>query len=128
MRMNKTPANASFPVEDLASSNMACGMLSLVIIYLIYPLACIRLFLVIFCPAPNNADSLVPGFNGTEGVARVQPVKDGSTLTFEFHSWPNDYSKPSLDPGHKGPCAVYLKKVDSAIKDTGTAHGPFHPH
>jgi hypothetical protein len=88
---------------------------------------CTRLFLVIFCPAPNNADNLVPGFDGAEGVARVLPVKDGSTLTFEFHSWPNDYSKPSLDPGHKGPCAVYLKKVDSAIKDTGTAHGPFHP-
>lgn len=89
MRMNKTPANASFPVEDLASSDMACG------------------------------------FDGTEGVARVLPVKDGSTLTFEFHSWPNDYSKPSLDPGHKGPCAVYLKKVDSAIKDTGVGDGWF---
>ena len=126
--MNKTPANASFPVEDLASSDMTCGMLSLVIIYLIYPLACIHVyFSLFFCPAPNNADSLIPGFNGTEGVARVQPVKDGSTLTFEFHSWPNDYSKPSLDPGHKGPCAVYLKKVDSAIKDTGTAHGPSPP-
>ena len=39
MRMNKTPANASFPVENLASSDMTCGMLSLVIIYLIYPSA-----------------------------------------------------------------------------------------
>ncbi|OCL03194.1 lytic polysaccharide monooxygenase [Glonium stellatum] len=89
MRMNKTPANASFPVQNLASSDMACG------------------------------------FDGTEGVARVQPVKDGSTLTFEFHSWANDYSKPSLDPGHKGPCAVYLKKVNSAINDTGVGDGWF---
>lgn len=48
MRMNKTPANASFPVEDLASSDMTCGMLSLVIIYLIYPLACIHAYFSLF--------------------------------------------------------------------------------
>ncbi|KAF2816187.1 uncharacterized protein BDZ99DRAFT_566044 [Mytilinidion resinicola] len=89
MRMNKTPAKASFPVENLASSDMACG------------------------------------FDGTEGVSRVQSVKDGSTLTFEFHSWPNDFSKQSLDPGHKGPCAVYLKKVNSAVEDPGTGDGWF---
>ena len=44
MRMNKTPANASFPVEDLASSDMACGMLSLVIISLIYPSAFVHAY------------------------------------------------------------------------------------
>ena len=48
MRMNKTPANASFPVENLASSDMTCGMLSLVIIYLIYPLACIHAYFSLF--------------------------------------------------------------------------------
>jgi hypothetical protein len=48
MRMNKTPANASFPVEDLASSDMACGMLSLVIIYLIYHLACVHAYFSLF--------------------------------------------------------------------------------
>jgi hypothetical protein len=30
-----------------------------------------------------------------------------------------------LDPGHKGPCAVYLKKVDSAIDDPGYGDGWF---
>jgi hypothetical protein len=57
--------------------------------------------------------------DGTTGIPRVQSVPDGSTLTFEMRSWPNDPSKESLDDGHKGPCAVYLKKVDSAIDDRG---------
>jgi hypothetical protein len=63
--------------------------------------------------------------DGDQGVSRVQSVRDGATLTFEFRSWPNDPSKERLDPGHKGPCAVYLKKVDSAIEDPGHGDGWF---
>jgi hypothetical protein len=62
---------------------------------------------------------------GTKGVSRVQPVKDGGLLTFEIRSWPNDPSKERLDRGHVGPCAVYLKKVDSASTDSATGDGWF---
>lgn len=62
---------------------------------------------------------------GTKGVSRVQPVKDGALLTFEIRSWANDPSKERLDRGHKGPCAVYLKKVDSAVNDKAIGDGWF---
>lgn len=59
--------------------------------------------------------------DGTTGVARVQSVPDASTLTFEMRSWPDNPNKEPLDKGHYGPCAVYLKKVNSAIEDKGTS-------
>ena len=62
----------------------------------------------------NNSD-----VGGTKGVSRVQSVSDGATLSFEIRAWPNDPSKERLERGHKGPCAVYLKKVASAIDDSG---------
>lgn len=62
---------------------------------------------------------------GTKGVSRVQSVPDGSLLTFEIRSWPNDPSKERLDRGHYGPCAVYLKKVSSAVNDKATGDGWF---
>ena len=84
MRMSRVAAKAGSPLNDLASTDMACNV------------------------------------NGTTGVSRVMSVKDGSTLSFPFQSYPDDPSRESLDVGHKGPCAMYLKKVDSAITDTGT--------
>jgi hypothetical protein len=62
---------------------------------------------------------------GTKGVSRVQPVKDGALLTFEIRSWPDDPSKERLDRGHKGPCAVYLKKVADASTDKAAGDGWF---
>jgi hypothetical protein len=52
-------------------------------------------------------------------------VKDGALLTFEIRSWPDDPTKERLDRGHKGPCAVYLKKVDAATTDKATGDGWF---
>lgn len=49
----------------------------------------------------------------------MQSVSDGATLSFEIRAWPADVTKERLDRGHKGPCAVYLKKVSSAVDDTG---------
>ncbi|KAF1919595.1 glycosyl hydrolase family 61-domain-containing protein [Ampelomyces quisqualis] len=62
---------------------------------------------------------------GTKGVSRVQPVGDGALLTFEIRGWANDPSKGSIDRGHYGPCAVYLKKVESAVNDEGAGEGWF---
>ncbi|KAF2473969.1 uncharacterized protein BDR25DRAFT_170344, partial [Lindgomyces ingoldianus] len=72
-----------------------------------------------------SSNDMACNVDGETGVSRVQPVSDGSTLTFEFRSWPDDPSKERLDRGHYGPCAVYLKKVDSAVDDPGHGDGWF---
>lgn len=109
MRMRKDPAKASFPLEDLSSNDMACSMLAR---------SAIRGQSL---TNPSDVD-------GETGVSRVQSVSDGATLSFEIRSWPNDPTKERLDRGHKGPCAVYLKKVDSAVEDQGTSTIPIHLH
>jgi hypothetical protein len=71
-------------------------------------------------PVENlQSNDMACGFNGEEGVGRVQPIPQGATFTARFDSWADDPSKPILDPGHHGPCAIYMKKVDSAVKDPG---------
>lgn len=72
-----------------------------------------------------DSDDMACNVGGTKGVSRTQAVKDGSLLTFEIRSWPDDPSKESLDRGHKGPCALYLKKVDKATTDTAAGDGWF---
>ncbi|KAF2800088.1 lytic polysaccharide monooxygenase [Melanomma pulvis-pyrius CBS 109.77] len=72
-----------------------------------------------------SSKNMACNVDGTTGVPRVQSVTDGATLTFEIRSWPNDPTKERLDRGHYGPCAVYLKKVDSAIDDEGAGDGWF---
>jgi Auxiliary Activity family 9 (formerly GH61) len=54
-------------------------------------------------------------------VSRVCPAKAGSTLTFEFREHVEDPTRQALDPGHPGPCSVWMKKVDSAIASNNAA-------
>ncbi|KAI9761042.1 MAG: 10 kDa heat shock protein [Chaenotheca gracillima] len=89
VRMNNDPAKATFPIENLASDDMACG------------------------------------FNGKNGVPRVCPASAGDEITFEFRDRPDTPGGGAIDPSHKGPCAVYMKKVDSAVKDTAAGDGWF---
>lgn len=72
-----------------------------------------------------GSDDMACNVGGSKGVSRVQSVSDGATLSFEIRAWPADASKERLDRGHKGPCAVYLKKVSSAIDDTAAGDGWF---
>ncbi|KAF1924311.1 lytic polysaccharide monooxygenase [Didymella exigua CBS 183.55] len=72
-----------------------------------------------------GSDDMACNVGGSKGVARVQSVSDGAILSFEIRAWPADASKERLDRGHKGPCAVYLKKVGSAIEDTAAGDGWF---
>ncbi|KAF1984994.1 lytic polysaccharide monooxygenase [Aulographum hederae CBS 113979] len=72
-----------------------------------------------------DSNDMACGRHGTEGVKRVCPTNAGSVLTFEFRSWPGDPTKKSLDPGHKGPCAVYMKKVSNAATDKAIGDGWF---
>jgi Auxiliary Activity family 9 (formerly GH61) len=89
IRMNMTPNNSTFPVNDLVSKEMACG------------------------------------YDGTVGVARVCPVSQGSKLTFLFREWADGSQPGAIDVSHKGPCAVYMKAVASAVKDQGYGDGWF---
>ncbi|KAK4984980.1 hypothetical protein LTR50_006254 [Elasticomyces elasticus] len=72
-----------------------------------------------------SSDAMACGVDGTLGVSRVCAANSGSALTFEYRDWPDDASRGSIDISHKGPCAVYLKKVDSAISDPGVGNGWF---
>jgi hypothetical protein len=62
---------------------------------------------------------------GTKGVSRVQSVPEGATLSFEIRSYADDPSQPRIDRRHYGPCAMYLKKVSSAIDDKAVGDGWF---
>lgn len=46
-------------------------------------------------------------------------------MTFEFRSWPNAERSGSIDPSHKGPCAVYIKPVDDMFSDAAAGPGWF---
>jgi len=72
-----------------------------------------------------NALMFCIGVNGHNGVARVCPAKAGSKLTFEFRDWPDGTQGGSIDTNHKGPCSIYMKKVDNAATDTATGDGWF---
>ncbi len=69
--------------------------------------------------ASITSEDMACGVNGKQGVARVCKANGDSTLTFEFRAWANDATKGMLDISHKGPCAMYLKKVSSAVDDAG---------
>ena len=65
--------------------------------------------------------NILEGIDGEKGVARVCPVNGDSILTFEFREWPDGSNPGAIDRGHKGPAAVYMKKVESAIADNNAA-------
>ncbi|KAE8147113.1 glycosyl hydrolase family 61-domain-containing protein [Aspergillus avenaceus] len=85
VRMNRNSDTANFPIEPLASKNIACGI------------------------------------DGEKAVSRVCPVKPSSLLTFEFRAYPDGSQAGFIDESHKGPCAVYMKKVDDATADNNAA-------
>lgn len=61
------------------------------------------------------------GVNGETGVSRVASVNAGDALVFEWRDWPDASQPGSIDPSHKGPCAVYMKKVDSSAASNNAA-------
>ncbi|KAL1971376.1 hypothetical protein VTN77DRAFT_329 [Rasamsonia byssochlamydoides] len=74
-----------------------------------------------FFVSPVSSKDIACGMEGEIGAARVCPAKSSSILTFEFREHPENVSSPPLDPSHKGPAAVYLKKVDSATASNNAA-------
>ena len=68
----------------------------------------------------------VQGVNGETGVSRIASVNAGDSLAFEWRDWPDASQPGSIDPSHKGPCAVYMKKVtNSAASNNAAGDGWF---
>ncbi|KAH7370365.1 glycoside hydrolase, partial [Rhexocercosporidium sp. MPI-PUGE-AT-0058] len=89
VRMPMDAHNATDPVNDLDSRDMACG------------------------------------HNGAQGVPLICPVPANSKLSFQFRSTPDASLPGVIDTSHLGPCAVYMKNVGSAIKESGVGDGWF---
>ncbi|RHZ58921.1 lytic polysaccharide monooxygenase auxiliary activity family 9 protein [Aspergillus thermomutatus] len=70
---------------------------------------------------PLSSKNVACGYDGEKGVARVCPAKASSTLTFEFREYADNSQPGSIDESHKGPCAVYMKKVADATADNNAA-------
>ncbi|TQW00743.1 hypothetical protein V2A60_001793 [Cordyceps javanica] len=74
---------------------------------------------------PITGDAMACGYGGQDPVPFVCPATSGAKLTFEFRLWPDAEQPGALDPGHKGPCAVYLKRVDDMFSDPAAGDGWF---
>lgn len=80
--------------------------------------------------APNTpvvdltSKDIVCGVNGLEPVAYTCAAPQGSTLTFEYRISPDKAGSGFIDPGHKGPAAVYAKKLGSP-QNSGEGDGWF---
>jgi hypothetical protein len=108
VRMSKNTNSATNPIKGITSDDMACGKWDVT-------LGSHAVFLTV-----------MSGVNGQNGVERVCAAQAGSRITFEFHVWADGTVPGAIDPSHKGPCAVYMKKVDSAITDRATGGGWFN--
>ncbi|PGH17075.1 hypothetical protein AJ80_04948 [Polytolypa hystricis UAMH7299] len=67
-------------------------------------------------PLKPKSKDIVCGANGNEAVASVCPANAGSILTTQFSNRPGSSLSGSFDLGKRGPCAVYMKKVNSAAE------------
>jgi len=65
------------------------------------------------------------GVHGQNGVAMACPVPAESKVTFEYHFWPDGTVAGGIDQSHKGPCAVYMKKVNDPTTDQAVGDGWF---
>ncbi|KAK2591103.1 hypothetical protein QQS21_011214 [Conoideocrella luteorostrata] len=72
---------------------------------------------------PITGDVMACGRDGNKPVAFTCPTPHRATLTFEFREHSEKRGGGSIDVRHKGPCAVYLKKVENMTADNA-APGP----
>ena len=63
------------------------------------------------------------GVYGEYAASRVASTIGGDTITFEFRDHPDDSAPGAIDISHKGPCAIYMKKVENAAA-SNNAQGP----
>ncbi|OHF02182.1 endoglucanase B [Colletotrichum orchidophilum] len=68
-----------------------------------------------------TSNDMACGKDGQIAAAYTCAAPGNSKLTFEFRQWPDARAQGSIDPSHRGPCSVYVKKVDDM---TTAAAGP----
>ncbi|KAF7548577.1 hypothetical protein G7Z17_g6955 [Cylindrodendrum hubeiense] len=74
---------------------------------------------------PLNGDDMACGRDGEKAVNFVCPASSGSQITFEFRASPSYESSGVIAEGHKGPCNVYIKKVDNILTSAAAGSGWF---
>lgn len=130
VRMSNNMQKATFPLSGVTSPDMACGEPTFIPVFLSNPYALYYPFNVVYtsfstnyrCPKTMNREvDASSGVNGESGVSRVAGVNAGDTLTFEWRDWPDASQPGSIDPSHKGPCAVYMKKVENSAASNNAA-------
>ncbi|OLN88100.1 putative endo-beta-1,4-glucanase D 3, partial [Colletotrichum chlorophyti] len=72
-----------------------------------------------------TSDDMACGKDGEIAAAYTCAAPGSSKLTFEFREWPDARAEGSIDSSHKGPCAVYVKKVDDMAKTSAAGPGWF---
>lgn len=116
VRMPRDGATANGPIGSLESADMACGRLA-------------TLFLSTGTRPPlGEAAGLTlaaPGRDGGRAVAYTCAASQGATLSFEFRMYSGGEQPGAIAEDHKGPCAVYVKKVDDMSKDQAAGRGWF---
>ncbi|KAI0399315.1 lytic polysaccharide monooxygenase [Xylaria palmicola] len=68
-----------------------------------------------------SSDDMACGVGGTIPVNFTCPAPAGATLTFEYRVSPNKAGQGFIDDSHKGPVAVYAKRLSNPTAD---ATGP----
>ncbi|XP_044724144.1 glycosyl hydrolase family protein [Hirsutella rhossiliensis] len=74
---------------------------------------------------PITGDDMACGRNGGEPVAFTCPAPREATLTFEFRVYSSGKKAGAIADDHKGPCAVYVKKVNDMYADKAAGPGWF---
>lgn len=133
VRMSNNIPEATYPLPNINTPDMACGKY-LSNIALDEPSFKDQLpskthALIKDSPRGTHGDGAnhrSTGVNRETGVSRIASVNAGSSLTFEWRSWPDASHPGSIDSSHKGPCAVYMKKVvDSSASNNAAGDGWF---
>lgn len=74
---------------------------------------------------PITGDVMACGENGDKAVKFICPAPGGAQLTFQFRESPSYHKEGAIAEGHKGPCSVFMKKVDDMYSDKAAGDGWF---
>ncbi|KAK9422362.1 hypothetical protein SUNI508_04718 [Seiridium unicorne] len=77
-------------------------------------------------PVPSlSSDDMACGATGETAVAYTCPAPAGAKISFEWRLWADGSNPGSIDPSHKGPCAVYAKQVANMSSTPAVGAGWF---
>lgn len=123
VRMPHDSATANGPVQPITGDDMACGE----------SLSCLSCAADKTRTAAAHSHTRVEhrltcfsaGRDGEKPVAFTCPAPREATLTFEFRMYSTGMRAGVIADDHKGPCAVYVKKVHDMYADKAAGPGWF---